>query len=336
METKFVPTFASPRAVYKHCACHFIGVFEGARKFDNGKFALLKDGEVTLYRNIAYAPEKVVFSGLEDVFVAPNGYILLKRKGEGEWQLLDNNQKVLALGEKVGVFQKESLCLVFLKQQGKAEWVFYDVNKNNFMPSERTIVADEIDVRYDCFSSTSSRLLFIIKLGGKTKLLRVTTLFFELAEELEVPNYYLLPNGDVVVSQNPFQIYEGYNSVKILPAEGEVLTVYSEKLAFDYCTDGIAFVGKVAVFRRLASKWNLFVGKKLVKDGIADLYPYVGVMAYPIGLEGQTSDGTSLTALVHGTDKVVVECGKERFFIFSDEVMPVVISANDVDDVFLV
>lgn len=336
METRFVKAFASPQMVVKCQPQQVIGVFDGARKFDNGTYAVLKDGVVTLYRTVYYSQDEVILSDLEDIFVTPNGYILLKRKDEDDWQLWDRNKEILATGEKACVFQEGHWCLVFLKQKGKSEWIFFDVNKNSILPLMKKIEADELDVRYDNFSAISGRLMFIVTLNGKTILHKMDTLYLKPAKSLEVPFYACLPDGKIVVADALPGAFGGRRVIQIMPQKGGVLSVYSKDFDFCYCTDGIAMVGTSAVLRLCDSKWSLFVGKKLVKDGILDLEMYAGVMAYAVAAVGRTADGKPVKISSYAPGKVVLNYGDERFFIFDDVVNPVVVQANDTEDVFLI
>ncbi len=335
METKFVMPFQFPRKVYRRQAKSLLGVFDGARKFDNGLFAVLKDGVVTLYRDVSYGKERVIFSDLEDVFVASNGYILLKKKDVDEWQLYDSHLKIYAMGERVAVFQDDSYCLVFLKQKDKPQWFFYNLCKNSFLPSRKVLDADEFDVRHDKFCPLDSRLMFIVTLDGKTILQWMNMLYLKPTKILSAPYHYCLPDGCIAVAEKPFYIHEGYRVVKVMPSEG-VLEIYSADFKFKYCANGLAIVGKGVILRYYDEQWSLFVGNDLIKGGIVDVQMYAGVMAYHIGVVGKTLDGKTVKVLCYKDDKVIFEYGDERFFIFLDDALAVVVQADGMDDVFVI
>lgn len=335
METKFVVPFKSPLKVYRSREKSLFGVFDGARKFDNGMFAVLKDGVVTLYKNKSGCEPQVVFSDLEDVFVALNGYILLKKKGSDEWQLYDAHVELYATGEKAAVFQDGWYCFAFLKQKGSSQWLFWNLYKDCFLPSTKMLEADEIDVRYDKFGPYRSRLMFIVTLDGKTTLQRMDTLHMKSTVELSAPYYHCLPNGGIVVAENPVCVQEGRNVVKVMPDRG-VLELYSVDFKFKCCADGLAMVGKSVLLRYYDEQWALFVGDNLLKKDIIHLQMNAGVMAYAIGLKGQTFDGKPVKVWERYDETVVFEYGDERFFIVDGGISPVVVRADGMDDVFII
>lgn len=336
METKFVVPFKAPQKVYRRREKSLFGVFDGARKFSYyGMFAVLKDGVVTLYQDKSNAEPKVVFSDLEDVFVTLNGYILLKKKGADEWRLYDSHMELYAMGEKAAVFQEDGYCLVFLKQKECSQWFFWNLYKDCFLPNTKILVADELDVRYDKFGPYSSRLMFIVTLDGKTSLQRMDTLYMKPTEILSSPCGYYLPNGYIVIADQPFSISEGVRSQLIMPSNG-VLELYSADFKFKCCADGLAMVGKSVLFRYCDGQWTLFVGNNLLKNGIVDVQLYAGVAAYYHAIKARTLDGKPVKVWARQDEKIVFECGEERFFIIDDSISPVVVQADGMDDVFII
>lgn len=339
MDTKFVIPFQSPQKVY-HCQSKsLLGVFDGARKFDSGMFAVLKDGVVTLYGELPEGETQVVYSDLEDVFVAPNGYILLKKKNSDEWQLssLFMRRKSFITGEKAAVFQNAQYCFVFLKQKGKPQWFFCSMNKGAFSPTIREVEADEVEVRYDRLSLYHYRLMFILTLGGKTTLQLVDSVFLTTRDELSAPYYYCLPNGLIAIDDNtPLKISEGRFSALVLPEKE--CKLYSAFFNFQELVCGVAVVGQAVLLRRDDGSWALFAGDELVKEGIVDVEMYYGVMSYAIGIQGKTPDGKNVEVFVRILDgsKVVFNYGNERFLIFSGKDSPVAVQTDEMNDVFVI
>lgn len=337
METKFVVPFQSPQKVYRIRGKSFFGVFDGARKFDNGMFAVLKDGVVTLYGDAPSGRSYEVWADLEDVFVAPSGWMLLKKRNSDEWQLYDRSKKgPYATGEKAAVFQEDWYCLVFLKQKGDSQWYFWNLYGKYFLPDTKILEADKFDVRYDKFGPYSSRLMFIVTLDGKKTLQRMDTLRVKPTEILSAPYYYCLPNGLIAIDDNtPLKISEGRFSALVLPEKK--CKLYSAFFKFQELVCGVAVVGQAVLLRRDDGSWALFAGDELVKEGIVDVEMYYGVMSYAIGIQGKTPGGKNVDVFVRILDgKVVFNYGNERFFIFSGNRSPVVVQADGMNDVFII
>lgn len=78
MEPKFVTGFLTPRVVVRGENQESYGVCFGARRFDDGSFALLGENGVTLYDRSGHKADDF----LDDVFVFKNGFVL-KKKAKG-------------------------------------------------------------------------------------------------------------------------------------------------------------------------------------------------------------------------------------------------------------
>lgn len=333
METKFVKPFSSPQLVIRKRTLEELGVYDGVRVFENGYYATLKDGEVKLYDY--WNRQLYQDSVLEDAWVAPNGYRLIKRKGEEMWMLYSSNgNKFFASGEQAVVFNQGCYALVFLKQKGKAEWLFYDVCKNSVLPSVRKVIADEIEVRYDITAFGTTRLMFILTSGGKATLQPINPLY--LKPSWQIPNvafYEFLPDGSIVTSERALTREEGRDVVKVMPQACVTMQIYSADLKSCYSADGIVMFSSGMFFRCHGAEWFAFAGKYLIARGIYDLKLYAGVMAYNIGVEGTTSGIKPVKARECAMGKVLLEYGSERYFIFGGTM---VARANGASDVFLV
>lgn len=332
METKFVKPFSSPQMVIRRRTLEKLGVYDGARVFNNGYYALLKDGVVMLYN---YRCQQLFEDWeLEDAWVAPNGYRLIKRKGEEMWMLYSSSgNKFYASGEKAAVFNQGCYTLVFLKQKGKAEWLFYDVNKNSILPKEQSVKTEEIEVRYDTTALGADRLMFILTSGGKAILQRINALFMEPV--CQIPNvafYEFLPDGSIVTSVQPMMREEGKDVVKVMPQACASVQLYSPDLKSCCQADGVVMFSSGMFFRCHGIEWFAFAGRYLVARGIYDLRLYAGVKPYNIGVEGGTS-GKPVRAYKCTAEKVMLEYADKRYFIFNGTV---VIHADLSQDVFLI
>lgn len=326
METKFVKPSLYPVTVVKRTNKLVVGVFDGVRRFDNGSTALLKNGVVSVYSSVFQKR----FDGLEDVFVAPNGYTLLKRKGADVWQLVRLYEEVIAEGEQVNVFQKGNFCLVFLKQRGKAEWLFYNVGEHSFLPSARTVVADTISVHLNDF-----QLVFILKLGGKTIIQKINTLYLKPEMQIDdAPFYVFLPDGSVAVSAQSLSCPETLSDIcQVMPAEGEKMTVYSADFKKKLQADGLMICPSGAFFAKFGESWTFFVHWTQVKGEIYHLTLRSFVSSIGTDIQGKTADGKDVYVDFCSPNKIFLDYAGERFFIFDERI---IINANDVNDVFLV
>ena len=79
MEPKFVTGFLTPRVVVRGENQESYGVCFGARRFDDGSFALLGENGVTLYDHSGHKADDF----LDDVFVFKNGFVLKKKRISG-------------------------------------------------------------------------------------------------------------------------------------------------------------------------------------------------------------------------------------------------------------
>lgn len=85
METKFVPQFLEPKEVILCNNLTSYGSALGARKFDDGSFAVRYADGVVLYDNVGHVLE----ADLEDVLLFPWGFKLFKKKNSPYWYLVD-------------------------------------------------------------------------------------------------------------------------------------------------------------------------------------------------------------------------------------------------------
>ena len=335
METNFVIPSLMPCVVMKKQTRRKIGVYDGARVFDNNYYALLKNGVVTLYDYI----DRQLFadSVLEDVWVAPNGYRLIKKKGANEWELYDELGQKTATGERVAVFNQDGWALVFLKQRGKAQWHFYNVDKNSYLPSVKSVDADEVEVRYDVFAPYSSRLMFILTSGGKTALQFINLLSLKPYREIRNAAYYeFLPDGSIAVADKPLTRCEGLGFARVVPEEGGLMTVYSADHKRYFDSRGIVMFSSGVFLRYDGSCWRTYLAdRSQFGKEVYGIELYAGLMSYHIGVSGKTADGkpVKMTTYSEKDKKVLLEYVDKWLFIVGGKIL---VDAETGQDVFLI
>ncbi len=306
METRFVKPFAAPQMVVRQQTGESLGVFDGARAFGTGYYALLKDGIVKLYD---YRKQQI-YGDLEDAWVTPNGYHLIREKGSAKWKLFLSPGKCRAEGDRAVVFAANGTALVFLKQSGVPEWRYFDVSKHSVAPKANCISADEIDVRQQ-----RNKLYFILTSGEKNVLQYRTMFTLKLEGELsDVPYYAFLPDGSIAVAEKPLSCIEGPEFLHVTPSEGSVMTVYTG-LKFRFRSDGIVMTSSGVYLQRCGEEWSLFAGGRLVKDGIFNVVSYGTFMSCGRDTVGRTADGRPVVLQACSPEDVMLDYAGEIFHI---------------------
>ena len=119
MEPKFVTGFLTPRVVVRGESQESYGVCFGARRFDDGSFALLGENGVTLYDRSGHKADDF----LDDVFVFKNGFVLKKKRKGQNWTFETPQGTVIATADKAEIAGSSWLAL---RVQGQ-EWNVYQV-----------------------------------------------------------------------------------------------------------------------------------------------------------------------------------------------------------------
>lgn len=325
------PFFLPRRVVNKQTGDSF-GVFDGARVFGHKYYALLKDGVVKLYdhRNRQLYED----CELEDVWVAPNGYRLIKRKASECWELW-NLVGDCVEGERAAVFQQENICLVFLKLKEASRWCFYNVNKSSMMPSARYIDTEDVDVRYEKLASGCNRLMFILTSGGKVTLQRINMLFLKPEDEIRNVAYHeFLPDGSIVVADDLLTRTEARCSVQVMPSSGCKMTVYTPDLKSQFCSDGIVMFQSGVFLQLDDSHWRVYDATcRPIGSKIYDVKIYFGLMSYDIGIQGRTADGLLVKIVARSAKEIFLEYADKRIYIIDGKM---IVYANATEDVFLI
>lgn len=323
METRFVKPFSAPQLVVRRQTGAHLGVYDGARVFENGYYATLKNGEVQLFDN--YGQQLYKDSVLEDVWIAPNGYRLIKRKDAELWELFRSNGKCCGVGERAAVFCHERLSLIFLKQKDVSVWRFYNVEKSSVQALERMVNADDVDVRFE------NQLLFILTLGGKHIMQYINLLYMKPEHEIgNVPYYELLPDGSVVVSKYPIQRYDGRFCVQIMPHVCADMQIYSPDLKSHFGVDGLVMFSSGLSLRKHGAEWRAFIGRRLIKRDIYDLQLRLVPDSSVVWIEGINAEGKRVRMVADAPGKVLMEYGRERYFIFDNFVVACAEGTGDV------
>ena len=119
MEPKFVTGFLTPRVVVRGESQESYGVCFGARRFDDGSFALLGENGVTLYDHSGHKADDF----LDDVFVFKNGFVLKKKRKGQNWTFETPQGTVIATADKAEIAGSSWLAL---RVQGQ-EWNVYQI-----------------------------------------------------------------------------------------------------------------------------------------------------------------------------------------------------------------
>lgn len=311
METKFVCPFSARTEVIRRCDGRVIGVFDGVKKFESGYYALLKNGVVSLY---SYN-NQLVFDKLEDVWVAPNNYILLKKKGEDMWQLYSSSRGVVAQGERIKVYVQDGWRLVFLKQKDVKTWHYFDVGEHSYLPSAKILEADDVEVFYQKTGATFNRLLFILSADGKKAIQAIDSISLKAKITIsDVCEYLLLDNGDIAVFKGVFRRRAVKLFTEIFPTQGELIDLYDQSFRLWIQAKAVITLSSELVFVcKSNGEWLLFAGDRLLKQGIAELK--ISLEWDGVVLLGKTFDGKQVRVSMASPDEVLLWVGDEFSYI---------------------
>lgn len=199
METRFVKAFLKPQTVVHSRSRKNLGICDGAAGFGDYFYAVLRSGSVTLYDYDG----KVLYDNLDDVWVAPNGYRLIKKKDSVLWELFDPRGEKKADGDKIKVMNDNGYNLLFIKQYHSDVWFVYDLCQYSIGPTPRKYAAEDIEAFY-LEGFRCCRLIFAVVENGTHKLWGINprNLRPETSEWVEnAPFFEILPDGYIAVSQ---------------------------------------------------------------------------------------------------------------------------------------
>lgn len=157
------------------------GVCFGARRFDDGSFALLGENGVTLYDHSGHKADDF----LDDVFVFKNGFVLKKKRKGQNWTFETPQGTVIATADKAEIAGSSWLAL---RVQGQ-EWNVYQILGLCF---ERQISVSLFSKRWQIFAkvctedlkiyqgSGTGSLVFALSDGGDTFIFLTEDLFCQM------------------------------------------------------------------------------------------------------------------------------------------------------------
>ncbi len=265
MDAKFVKTFSICHEVIHRDKLVNFGLCFGARKFDNGFFAIRYDKNVILFNNHA----QIIDDCLQDVCVFKNGYFLRKKINNDFWEFVSPLGAILFCASQVAVYENE---LVAFKVDAKT-WKVYHL--------------DEICLSKNHFASFEAEDLVIYKKNGDQHfvfaLIGVNTISLHVKYQMykadgnilnNVRYFYHLCNGWFVVANDKISVahFEG-NCVKVDTSQGKSFDIYDSYLhkVVENVEGFILFQNGMYLLNSLG-EWQLFsVAGKLLVDKIFDV-----------------------------------------------------------------
>lgn len=293
MEPKFVTGFLTPRVVVRGESLESYGVCFGARRFDDGSFALLEENGVTLYDRSGHKTDGF----LDDVFVFKNGFVLKKKRKGQNWTFETPQGTVIAMADKAEIAGGNWLAL---RVQGQ-EWNVYRVLGLCF---ERQISVSLFSKRWQVFArlctedlkiyqgSGTGSLVFALSDGDMSVLQRRDAVFGNIKAELTRRGRYLcLPNGGFALSDAVFRpVWHKSDCLWTKRFSGGEIDLYDERLQLcgEGLSDIIMFKNGMS-FRQFGTEWKLVAADgTILETNVFDLQLYEAEQDIPCILFGSS------------------------------------------------
>lgn len=269
MNTKFVKNFSFPQEVIsKTSLCNF-GFCWGARKFENGSFALRRIDGVTLYNSQGHKLEVC----LDDVFVFKNGYRLQKLSSSSLWALMQPDGSEVLTGERVEVCD-ERLFAVKITEREWRLYQFSDDDKGTLIFLTQCY-AD--DLRIFRNSGNDYFIVAFMEPEGVILQLRHEMLGVVSVELPIVRSVIPLFDGRFAVSDKELKVSEHQAGCLFVETSDKAcMTLYDDKLQLDtQDISGFAIFHNGMYLLCQNDEWRLFSAqRKLLKDKIYHLTIY--------------------------------------------------------------
>lgn len=293
MEPKFVTGFLTPRVVVRGENQESYGVCFGARRFDDGSFALLGENGVTLYDRSGHKADDF----LDDVFVFKNGFVLKKKRKGQNWTFETPQGTVIATADKAEIAGSSWLAL---RVQGQ-EWNVYQVLGLCF---ERQISVSLFPRRWQVFAkvctedlkiyqgSGTGSLVFALSDGDMSVLQHRGAVFGNITAELTRRGRYLyLPNGGFVLSDAAFRpVWHKSGCLWVKRLSGGEIDLYDERLQL--CDEGLSDIimfKNGMSFRQFGTEWKLVAADgTILETNVFDLQLYETEQDVPCILFGSS------------------------------------------------
>lgn len=265
MDEKFVQTFNVCHEVVHRDKWVNFGLCFGARKFDNGFFAVRYEKNVILFNNQA----QIVDDHLQDVCVFKNGYFLRKKIDNDFWELISPLGAILFCAKQVAVYENE---LIAFKVDDKT-WDIYHfdgmcLSKNYFasFKADKLAIYKKNDDQHFVFALINEHS---ISLHVKYQMYKADGNILK-----NIRHFYHLCNGWFVVASDKITVahFEG-NCVKIDASRGKCFDIYDSALhKVVENVEGFVLFQNGLYLLNWRGEWRLFsvVGEQLI-DKIFDL-----------------------------------------------------------------
>lgn len=268
MDTKFVKNFVSPREVICCVRLCNYGFCWGARKFENGSFALRFAEGVDLYDALGQKLE----TQIEDVFVFKNGYRLQKQTTSSGWCLLRSDGEIILRGEKVEVCD-DSLFALKISEQ---EWGIYQFSNVDGAMQLLTKCNAEC-VKLFRKKSNVDFVTALMEQGSVVLQLRHGISGVVLLELSKFDFFFPLFDGRFAVSKKQLHVNQHAAGCLFIEAiGGSGFDLYDDKLKLSVAeVMGITILENGMYLMNEQNEWKFFSANgKLLRDGIYHLSIY--------------------------------------------------------------
>lgn len=268
MDTKFVTNFVSPREVICCAQLHNYGFCWGARKFENGSFALRFAEGVDLYDAWGQKLE----TRIEDVFVFKNGYRLQKQNASSDWFLLRSDGEIILKGEKVEVCDNA----LFALKISEREWGIYQFSNVDDTMQLLTKCNAE-DVKLFRKKGNADFVTALVEHDGVVLQLRHGISGVVLLELSQFDFFFPLFDGRFAVAKKQLHVNQhaaGCLFIEATDASG--FDLYDDKLKLSVAeVKGITILENGMCLMNEKNEWKFFSANgKLLRDGIYHLSIY--------------------------------------------------------------
>ena len=309
METKFVPQFLEPKEVIFCRNLTSYGSALGARKFDDGSFAVRYADGVVLYDNAG----QVLETGLEDVLLFPWGFKLFKKKNSPYWYLVD------ASGNDVLCYVKceaKKVCVsgnVIALCDHRDTWRVFQVNPYRSLIEYILVSYFDEDVKVFQNRNSDDFVVAFVRSDASVLLQHRVALSMKVDKIAGTfQKFDCLPNGCFVCSQSDFVKTEySDGSVEIYPANEGSLVLLNEHLkTVAHTFQGLFLFANGMYLLKFGEEWALYSS---MDELLRDKMRHSSV--------NKTAEGCVIQAETETQKKVLLESVDKNFvrFICDDE-----------------
>ena len=309
METKFVPQFLEPKEVILGSTLTSYGVALGAKKFNDGSFAVRYADGVVLYEQSG----KILETGLDDVLIFPWGFKLFKKSDSPSWYLVD------AVGNNTLCYIKceaKKVCVsgnVIAMCDCRDTWRVFQIS--SCRPTIEYILISSGDEDIKLFQNrTSSDFVVAFVRDGNQVLLQHRVALSQKVDKIAgiFRKFMYLPNECFVCSNEDFDVRKfADGSVYLL---GKSMELFDERLKVVANGIGGLFLFANGMYLlKSANQWELYsaIGK-LLWDKICNISVSENGSGCKIVAETNARGYASLECVEH--QLLLMVYGDEKFY----------------------